>query len=297
MSRARGRPSGSNRGALTILAVVVMVLVVVGVVVFLGAPGQGRSRPATPFTSIGKGADQSAVSLELTLDSINATTGSAEVRMVAVPGPEIPPEGAVVFSSLAAQPTIVIHPNQLSSEVTAVLSFSQGNVADYPFERYQLPISFVVLSGTDPSLSTEGNRRTLPFDIQGRNDVAGVTVDATHQTTGNGQVDVLMHISRTSSIKGWVVAMMGIYWVLALGAAAIAVSVIAGLRPFETRLLAWLSALLFALISFRAAAPGSPPIGTFMDFYAVFEAVAIVSASLLALMVVYLARSRTWLEV
>jgi len=304
MSRSGDRVPASNRGAQVILAGAVVILVVVAVLVFLGAPREARTAPSRPFTSIRSagsarptGAVPDAVTMELTVDSINATTGSAEVRLVAIPGPAIPPEGAVVFSSLAAQPTIVIHPHQLNSEVTAVLSFSEGTVTDYPFEHYQLPVSFVVLSGTDPSLSNEAGRRSLPFGIQGTNDAAGITVTATHETTGDGQLDLLLHLSRTFSTRGWVVAMMAIYWVLALGAAAIAVSVVVGLRPFETRLLAWLSALLFALISFRTAAPGSPPIGTFLDFYAVFEAVGIVSASLLALMIVYLARSRRWLEV
>jgi len=298
MSRPGEGAPGSNRGAVAILTGAILVLVVVGVLVYLGAPRGSHAPPVKPFTSIRtEGGAREAVTMELTVDSINATTGSAQVRLVAVPGPGIPPEGAVVFSSVAARPTIVIYPHQLNSEVTAVLSFSDGNVADYPFEHYRLPISFVVLSGTDASLANEAGRRALPFDIHGTNDVAGVGVTATHETTRDGQLDLVMHITRTLSIRGWVVAMMGIYWVLALGAAAIAVSVIAGLRPFETRLLAWLSALLFALISFRTAAPGSPPIGTFLDFYAVFEAAGIVSASLLALMIVYLARSRKWLEV
>ena len=46
---------------------------------------------------------------------------------------------------------------------------------------------------------------------------------------------------------------------LALGAAAVTVLVVARKRTWETRLLAWLGAVLFALVTFRAAAPGSPP--------------------------------------
>jgi hypothetical protein len=88
-----------------------------------------------------------------------------------------------------------------------------------------------------------------------------------------------------------VLAMMAIYWALALGAAAVTYLVVSGRRPWETRLLAWLGAVVFALISFRTAAPGNPQIGTFLDFYSVFEAVGIVAGSLIVLIVYYLTRS------
>ncbi len=300
MSDEDGRAGGrfSNR-TLLILAGALVVLVLAGVLVYLGAPAGGNGTPSKPFASLrplGEGEGDQAVTLDLTVDSINATTGSAELRLTALPGRTIPPEGAVVFSTLGANPAIVIRPHQLNSEVTAVVPFSEGNVVDYPFERYKVPISFVVLSGTDTTFADTSGRRSLPFEIHGTNDAAGVTVTAAHSIEGDGQVDLTLQIERTFSTRGWVMAMMTIYWVLALGAAAIALAVILGLRAFETRLLAWLSALLFALISFRTAAPGSPPIGTFLDFYAVFEAVGIVSASLLSLMILYLARSRGWLR-
>jgi hypothetical protein len=57
---------------------------------------------------------------------------------------------------------------------------------------------------------------------------------------------------------------------------------------WETRLLAWLGAVLFALVSFRTAAPGSPPVGTFFDFSSVFESVGIVAVSLVVLIVYYI---------
>ncbi len=290
------RDATTNRGGHIILAGAVLVLAVVGAVVFFAAPNT-RGTAAAPFTTVtSEGKAGSAVDLQLTVDSVSATTGSASINVVANPGREIPPEGAVVFSSLASSPAIVVRPQQLNSEVAAQVPFTEGNVVDYPFEDYRLKIAFIVLNGTDVSLARQADRRALPFEIEGRDDAAGVTVTGTH-SSDQGQVNLALQFRRTPSIRGWVVAMMAIYWVLALGAAAIAIAVIAGLRPFESRLLAWLSALLFALISFRTAAPGTPPIGTFLDFFAVFEAVGIVSASLLALMVLYLARTRKWLRV
>jgi hypothetical protein len=44
-------------------------------------------------------------------------------------------------------------------------------------------------------------------------------------------------------------------------------------------------------VTFRAAAPGSPPVGTFLDYFAVFEAVGVVAVSLAVLIVYYLVQS------
>ncbi len=57
-----------------------------------------------------------------------------------------------------------------------------------------------------------------------------------------------------------------------------------------------MSALLFALVLFRTAAPAAPPVGTFLDFYAVFESVGIVAVTLGSLMVFYLVEPRSRLE-
>ena len=95
-------------------------------------------------------------------------------------------------------------------------------------------------------------------------------------------------IRRTLGTRGWVLAMMAIYWALALGAAAVTALVIRRKRLWESRMLAWLGAMLFALVTFRAAAPGSPPVGTFLDYFAVFEAVGVVAVSLAVLIVYYL---------
>ncbi|MGW3230805.1 DUF4436 family protein [Kitasatospora sp. NPDC001095] len=44
--------------------------------------------------------------------------------------------------------------------------------------------------------------------------------------------------------------------------------------------LGWMAASLFALIGMRNAAPGSPPIGSLMDYVAFFWAEGIIAASL-----------------
>ena len=61
-----------------------------------------------------------------------------------------------------------------------------------------------------------------------------------------------------------------------------------GFREWETRHLAWLAAMIFAFTSFRAAAPGSPPIGVYFDFASFFWAELIVAVGLATMVVKYL---------
>jgi hypothetical protein len=221
---------------------------------------------------------------------------------VVASGDHIPADGAVVFSSLPSAPVIVVRPGQINPEVTATVPFSSGNLADYPFDTYHAPVTLLVLGGSDTTILNGSTRSRLPYEIIAVSDVAGFTAtgtispaSGTTQQTRGAKV-MGLSLTRTFSTKGWVVAMMAAYWALALVSAAVAIAIVSRRRPFDPRILAFFGALLFALITFRTAAPGNPPIGTFLDFYAMFESVAIVAVSLLALMVTYLARTRQGLD-
>ncbi len=107
---------------------------------------------------------------------------------------------------------------------------------------------------------------------------------------GSGVVSI--SVERRRSVVTWVVAMMALFWLLALCAVGVTFLVVTGRRDWESRHLAWLGAMIFALVAFRNAAPGSPPIGTFLDFRAFFPAVALVALSLVALVATFLVRPR-----
>ena len=268
-----------------------------GLAIFFGLQNLNAGSPGSLVTSVEPSSiEKSAVTLNVTIETINPSSGYASLRLSAFQGPDMPKEGVVIFSSLGGAPAIVVRPDQLVADSTSQVPFSSGSVADYPFEQYQLTMAFIVFAGNQTSLSSYEHATPLPFHLVGTDDVAGIDASATHKVEDQ-QVELVVMLTRAASTTGWVLAMMAVYWLLALGALAVTLSIAFKLRPFETRQLAWLSALLFALITFRTAAPGSPPIGTFFDFYAMFEGVAIVAASLLTLMVVYLARSRSRLGI
>ena len=303
---ASERSPRSIEGTRWILVAAALLLLAAGLFVYLGIPSQSATTETQPFLSQRPDNDrESAVDLLITLDSVDAAAGSVQARVVAAPGTTLPPEGAVVFSNFGANPAIVVRPGQLIPELTTRFSFRSGDIADYPFDSYALQIGVLVVSGTDtvvPSGPHTSDRRVLPFDVNAVNVAAGFSAAAQMQLAAKSERQpegtwiLTLQVWRSPRIKGWVLAMIAIYWALALVSAGITVAIIVRRRPFDPRILAFLGALLFALIAFRNAAPGNPPIGTFLDFYAMFESVGIVAISLLALMITYLARSREGLD-
>jgi hypothetical protein len=233
----------------------------------------------------------SAVNLTLSLDSIDTTTGTMRLRLDASPGPQLPPTGAVVFTSLGGIPTILVAPNVETQEQDATTLFQKGTVSHYPFEDYGDTIRLAGFEGAAPIVPTSAARPKVVLNVLAVSNLAGFNPAAQLQLGRDGTATINLQMRRTVGIRAWVVVMMAIYWVVALGSVAVAFMVVRRKRQWDTGLLLWLGAMIFALFAFRTAAPGNPPTGTILDYYAVFEAVAIVVATLIVLIVHYLVQS------
>ena len=294
---ARVRSPSPNRGGRIILAAAGIVLIAAGLVVYLLLPTETRPLGSPPLlTLLPAGHRDAAAIVRVTVVSVNAGAASADVRIEAAPGPAIPAGGGVVFSTLATTPAIVVEPGIPNAEATTTLAFQTGDVAHYPFDSYRLNFGFLALDGTDTSLANRAARAPLPLEVQGVLNAANWTSTTQGRVEPSGQLSIDLQLRRAVSTREWVSAMMAIYWILAIGCVVVTLLVTLRLRPFDTRLLTFLGAALFALIAFRTAAPGDPPIGTSLDYYAMFESVGIVAVTLMALIVLYAARPREWLE-
>ena len=235
--------------------------------------------PTSPRLRVLAASHTSAVDVTLTVDSIDAATGSMRMRLLASPGERLPPDGALLVTSVGGIPTIPIAPNRLNQEQSTTLLFQKGDVIDYPFETYGATLQVVAFGGTDPTISASTTRPILEVSGSAVSHAAGFSITTHSRRETGGVVSTDFLVRRTLGTRGWVLAMMAIYWALALGAAAVTVLVVARKRTWETRLLAWLGAVLFALVTFR----------TFFDYSSVFESVGIVAVSLVVLIVYYIA--------
>lgn len=184
--------------------------------------------------------------------------------------------GATLSKELTLQTTSLERNGEVVYPAHQRVSFSrlrmpaEGIVTDYPFDRYSSTIGFSVLSAGKPVPVSLSLRDTDPF--------FHVKVQKREAGPGYAAFEVLVTRSRGSLILCWL--MMIIMWALALAVLAATWILVGQRRGLVWPAMAWMAATLFALVSFRNAAPGSPPIGSVFDYGAFLWAELIVAASL-----------------
>lgn len=236
-----------------------------------------------------------AVAVRLSIDNVDANRGVMTGRLRVAPGPDIPTSGATLFTNLDGVAAVQVRPGDAAVNQLVTLDFTSGSIANYPFDEYSTPVRVSAVEGADAALAEAETATPLPVKFAA---VAtpGLFEFGADATRPGDSLLVDISLQRTRSAFWWAAAMMGLYWLLASAAIGVTLAVVLRARPWETRHLAWLGAMVFALAAFRNVAPGQPPIGVFFDRASFFWAIAIVTFSLVALVVHYLSRSREDLE-
>jgi hypothetical protein len=147
---------------------------------------------------------------------------------------------------------------------------NSGTFTDYPFDSYSGSLGFLALAGDEP----------LPLVVHLSDIDPYFVTRAPHNVTEGHVVAFEIRISRTRGTLILVWFMMVAMWALALSVLGGAWILISRRRGMIWPAFGWMAATLFALISVRNAAPGSPPIGSLLDYAAFFWAEAIIAGSL-----------------
>jgi hypothetical protein len=294
-SRLMPAPTESARRSRIVLVAAAAVLVVIAGIIAWQLP-QTTAPPAFSATSPSI-ADDAAVIVLLQIDAIDATTGRVSTRVSVHPGPAIPTEGAKVLVGSRGQHVVTVSADVASVDQPVVFDFDEGSVAAYPFDRYVLSELVAAIPVTSTESPGSDGTSTLPVQVIGNSSAFGFTVeDATTVDANPSYVDLRLLVERTTTHRIWATAMMAIFWALAIAAATVALVITLRARRWETRHLAWLGSMIFALAAFRTTAPGGPPLGVFLDTAAFLWAEALIVLSLVALVVVYLSRRSDELE-
>ena len=147
---------------------------------------------------------------------------------------------------------------------------NSGTFTDYPFDAYSGAVGFLALSGDQP----------LPLVVRLRDIDPYFITKAPASVTEGHVVGFQIRISRTRGTFVLVWFMMVAMWALALSVLGGAWILVSRRKGMIWPAFGWMAATLFALISVRNAAPGSPPIGSLIDYAAFFWAEGIIAASL-----------------
>ncbi|WP_405968640.1 DUF4436 domain-containing protein [Streptomyces sp. NBC_00015] len=154
------------------------------------------------------------------------------------------------------------------------VALTGGSISDYPFDTYETDIAFRARLGGKqvPVRMLFSNNDTL-FSISVR------------PVPSRQEAVVALGLARSGSLLAFAVFMMVVMW-------ALAVSVLIGAWYLTTRgeglvwpALAWMAATLFALAAFRNTAPGTPPIGCVLDWFAFLWAETVIALCLITVVI------------
>ncbi|MEV7603651.1 DUF4436 family protein [Kitasatospora sp. NPDC089797] len=218
------------------------------------------------------------IELDLTAQEIDPGTGELTLYVVAVPhgslaeGPDTTTfTRQVEISALSATRTdLRAAPGESVTPQAVQGNLYDGTESDYPFDRYRFALGFAATDAAGP----------VPVGLVFADVDPFFVVRPTTSPLGSGVRMLEGRISRGRStfILSWF--MIAAMWALALAVLAGAEVLYRKGEGLVWPSLGWMAATLFALIGMRNAAPGSPPIGSLMDYLAFFWAEGIIAASL-----------------
>ncbi|EHB55402.1 hypothetical protein MycrhDRAFT_2596 [Mycolicibacterium rhodesiae JS60] len=148
-----------------------------------------------------------------------------------------------------------------------------GTVTDYPFDRYSGRLEV-------HALSADGDELPVGLTVLNTDPFFGITTTA--DTAPNGGAAVNLGVYRSMPTLIFAVFVMVLMLGLALGAVVAAFYILHWRRGLIFPACSMMAAILFALIPLRNAVPGSPPIGSLIDFGSFFVAEAVISIALIS---------------
>lgn len=282
--------AGATRTGRELLGAVVLAVLAVGAVIAVTVP---RGVPDVTVTF--EDADDATVVVRIVIEEIDGTRGTMKVRVAAAAGggADLPSQGVTVLTEIeGAEPLRVVPGSLTTAEAQGEIRFETGTISGYPYDRYGGTFSVVAVTGSPDTFDEIADAELVPIAITLIDGSSGYQLSASVVDPSPGTDRILAtiayDISRSVPVVVWASTMMAIYWLLTATVVAVVLAVVLGYREWESRHLAWLAAMIFAFTSFRAAAPGSPPIGVYFDFASFFWAELLVALALAALTVNFL---------
>ncbi|MCZ0978535.1 DUF4436 family protein [Streptomyces diastatochromogenes] len=222
------------------------------------------------------------VDVEATVQRVDASARELVLRVRVTPrgalGEEdgtAPVADLVLQTSTATVGDLAFKAHERLATRDTKVALTGGSISDYPFDAYETDIEFRALLGGEP----------VPVRVLFSNNDALFSISAT--PVGSPREAALeLGVSRSGSLLVFALFMMVVMW-------ALAASVLIGAWYLTTRgegltwpALAWMAATLFALSAFRNTAPGTPPIGCVLDWFAFLWAETIIALCLITVVII-----------
>ncbi|MFC0434052.1 DUF4436 family protein [Kutzneria buriramensis] len=270
-------------GRIVAVGVVIAVLATAGVIGYRTDARRGLNE-----YTVGSD-DPNRVELDITLQRVDVTARELDLRIIpvlhgnlAAGGAGLPARDLVVDTSSLTAGALHFKAHDRVSLQDVRFGVDDGLVSDYPLDAYSSAISFYV-TAADQDVPISLTFRGYDSLFTGRLDDAVFKPGAlTAQAVATRSIG--------SSALAWF--LMVAMWALALAVFGAALTIVSKHMGLVWPAMGWMAATLFALVGFRNAAPGSPPIGVLIDYGAFFWAELLTTASLVYVTVHGIRRSR-----
>lgn len=284
MGQGRPTPAASPRPRRTGRSILPVLIPIAGLIVVAVAVGswlQFTERQAVDAVHTVGSSAADRVDVEAVVQSVDAANRELVLRVWVTPrGALGEAGGAAPVADLSLQTsgstlsdlTFTAHERLSTKDVQVALT--GGSISDYPFDTYETDIAFRAEMGGEqvPVRMLFSNNDTL-FSV------------SAESAPSRQEAVAAVGLSRSGSLLIFAVFMMVVMW-------ALAASVLIGAWYLTTSSeglvwpgLAWMAATLFALAAFRNTAPGTPPIGCVLDWFAFLWAESIIALCLVTVVV------------
>lgn len=233
--------------------------------------------------------DPNRVELDVTLQRVDVTGRELDLRVVPILHGNladgfdaVPARDIEVDTSSLTSGTLRFKAHDRVSLQSVRMGVEDGLVSSYPFDSYGTGVGFFVTA----------DNQDVPVSLRFRSYDALFTAELTDAEWPTGQLKANVLAGRTlsSSVLAWF--LMLAMWALALSVLGAALTIVSKKMGLVWPAMGWMAATLFALVGFRNAAPGSPPIGGLIDYGAFFWAELLTTASLVYVTVHGIRRAR-----
>ncbi|MFJ2005344.1 DUF4436 family protein [Streptomyces chartreusis] len=259
--------------------VLIAILIVVAVAVGSWLQFSERQTADTVHTVGSSAADR--VDVEAAVQSVDAAGRELVLRVWVTPRGSLGEQGgAAPVADLSLQTSgatlgdleFAAHERLATRDVQVALT--GGSISDYPFDTYETDIAFRAQMGGEqvPVRMLFSNNDTL-FSV------------SAEPVPARQEAVVALGLARSGSLLVFAVFMMVAMWALAASVLVGAWYLTTGSEGLVWPGLAWMAATLFALAAFRNTAPGTPPIGCVLDWFAFLWAESIIALCLVTVVI------------
>ncbi|MEO8908444.1 MAG: DUF4436 family protein [Microbacteriaceae bacterium] len=258
-----------------------------------------------PLGSLDRLPPAGGITVVLTPESVDAAGARVQMNMQVVPSQELlATDGftfsrgfSVIVSPVAGQQAITFAAGSVQSVVPLDI-IVDGSVENWPLDQYREP-DLLIFAYTGDGVDKKAipvEVRTLATYIPGWNldwhvnKSPTAVADSTLLTTQDGLRTIDLRVFRSGSTIAFGIVLLVLMTVMAALVLFVSIAVLRGKRKVEPSFMSWTAAMLFATIPLRTFLPGSPPIGSWIDYLVVLWVVV----GLICGMVIYVTAWWRW---